>query len=109
MAFIPAFGKLGVFEAGGRGDSHAPPDRPVRIIDLATHTSGLTYEWMNASSVDAAYLDAGIGGQLCRRSRGDGRGVWQPADRVLARRAPELLMGMDVMARIVEVVSGMLQ
>ena len=57
--FIPAFGKLGVFEAGGRGGFRTrAPDRPVRIIDLATHTSGLTYEWMGASPVDAAYVDA---------------------------------------------------
>lgn len=33
----------------------APPKRRMKVIDLVTHTSGLTYGFMNRTSVDAAY------------------------------------------------------
>src|SRR5256885_12823404 len=32
-----------------------PPLRPMKVIDLATHTSGLTYGFMMRNAVDAAY------------------------------------------------------
>ncbi|MGH7046257.1 MAG: serine hydrolase domain-containing protein [Stellaceae bacterium] len=32
-----------------------PTLRPMKIVDLATHTSGLTYGFMNRTAVDAAY------------------------------------------------------
>src|SRR5438046_3888571 len=32
-----------------------PPLRPMKVIDLATHTSGLTYGFMVRTAVDAAY------------------------------------------------------
>ncbi len=107
--FIPAFGNIGVFETGGRaGFRTRRPDRPMRIIDLATHTAGLTYEWMNASPVDAAYLDAGIGG---RSFAGGLEGLGEALGRLPLEFTPgrhwNYSMGMDVMARIVEVVSGM--
>jgi CubicO group peptidase (beta-lactamase class C family) len=37
-----------------------PVQRPMKIIDLATHTSGLTYGFMMRTSVDAAYRRAKI-------------------------------------------------
>jgi len=107
--FIPAFGQLGVFEAGGRGGFRTrPPNRPMRIIDLATHTSGLTYEWMGASPVDAAYLDAGIGS---RDFPGGLAALAETFGRLPIEFSPgthwNYSMGMDVLARIVEVISGM--
>jgi len=107
--FIPAFAKLGVYEAGGRGGFRTrTPDRPMRIIDLATHTSGLTYEWMGAGPVDAAYLDARFGHR-------DLPGGLEAFVNALGQLPIEFTpgahwnysVGMDVMARIVEVVSGM--
>jgi len=107
--YIPAFGKIGVFEGGGRPSFRKrPPDRPMRIIDLATHTSGLTYEWMNASPVDGAYIDAGIGG---RGFAGGLEALGEALGKLPIEFSPgehwNYSMGMDVMARIVEVVSGM--
>ena len=32
-----------------------PPERPMKVVDLVTHTSGLTYGFMMRTSVDAAY------------------------------------------------------
>ena len=37
-----------------------PVQRPMKVVDLATHTSGLTYGFMMRTSVDAAYRRAKI-------------------------------------------------
>src|ERR1044071_1141598 len=37
-----------------------PPVRPMKVIDLATHTSGLTYGFMMRTAVDAAYRQAKV-------------------------------------------------
>jgi CubicO group peptidase (beta-lactamase class C family) len=106
--FIPAFGSLGVYEAGGRGAYRTrAPERPMRIVDLVTHTSGLTYEWMNASPVDVAYLEADIN----RRDLPGGlEAVAAALGKIPLEFAPgthwNYSMSMDVLARIVEVVSG---
>ena len=38
-----------------------PVERPMQIIDLLRHTSGLTYGFQNRTNVDAAYRELGIG------------------------------------------------
>jgi CubicO group peptidase (beta-lactamase class C family) len=41
---------------GGAGQFiTAPPKRPMKVIDLATHTSGLTYGFLMRTAVDAEY------------------------------------------------------
>ncbi len=37
------------------------PERPMTIRDLMTHTSGLTYHFMERTNVDAAYRQLGVG------------------------------------------------
>jgi CubicO group peptidase (beta-lactamase class C family) len=60
--FIPAFRDLGVFVAGQPGAwVTRRPARPMQIVDLLRHTSGLTYGLQRRTSVDAAYREAGIG------------------------------------------------
>ena len=39
----------------------APPKRRMKVIDLATHTSGLTYGFMTRTAVDAEYRKQKIG------------------------------------------------
>src|SRR5690348_9455422 len=39
----------------------APPKRRMKVIDLVTHTSGLTYGFMTRTAVDAEYRRAKIG------------------------------------------------
>jgi CubicO group peptidase (beta-lactamase class C family) len=61
--YIPAFAGLGVF-AGGDGDggfTATAPARPMLVIDLLRHTSGLTYGIHNRTCVDAAYRRLGVG------------------------------------------------
>jgi CubicO group peptidase (beta-lactamase class C family) len=54
--YIPSWKNLGVFLGGRLGAFQTKaPDRPMKVIDLATHTSGLTYSWKNNTNVDAAY------------------------------------------------------
>jgi CubicO group peptidase (beta-lactamase class C family) len=60
--FIPAWANLRVFISG----THprfvtAPPARPMTIRDLLTHTSGLTYGFMERTNVDAAYRALAVG------------------------------------------------
>jgi CubicO group peptidase (beta-lactamase class C family) len=59
--YIPSWKDLGVFVNGTRGAFVTkPPKRPMKVIDLATHTSGLTYPWMARTRIDAAYHEIGI-------------------------------------------------
>jgi len=62
--FIPEWRDLGVFEMGGapilEQDAVGlfvtrPPPRPMQVVDLLRHTSGLTYGFQQRSMVDAAY------------------------------------------------------
>lgn len=60
--YIPAWQNLGVF-AGGfmEGFQTRAPARPMLVVDLLRHTSGLTYGFQQNSNVDAAYRKLKIG------------------------------------------------
>jgi CubicO group peptidase (beta-lactamase class C family) len=65
---VPSWRNLGVYATGVPSAVVAaapaflttPPVRPMKIVDLATHTSGLTYGFMNRTNVDRAYRHARI-------------------------------------------------
>ena len=65
---IPSWKNLGVYATGipslvATGEPRfmtTPVKRPMKVVDLATHTSGLTYGFMNRTSVDRAYRSARI-------------------------------------------------
>src|SRR3954463_16320027 len=60
--YIPEWKDLGVFVAGTAPSFLTrPPSRPMLIVDLLRHTSGLTYGFQQRSNVDAAYRQAKIG------------------------------------------------
>ena len=60
--YIPEWRNLGVFVAGtAPAFISRPPTRPMLIVDLLRHTSGLTYGFQQRSNVDAAYREAKIG------------------------------------------------
>lgn len=54
--FIPGWDDLKVYTPKGT----VPTERPMQIRDLLTHTSGLTYGFMNAHPVDAMYREQGV-------------------------------------------------
>jgi CubicO group peptidase (beta-lactamase class C family) len=60
--YIPAWENLGVF-AGGFMESFQTraPARPMLVVDLLRHTSGLTYGFQQNSNVDAAYRKHKLG------------------------------------------------
>jgi CubicO group peptidase (beta-lactamase class C family) len=61
--YIPEFAKLEVYESGKLGAFKTRPvDRPMIILDLLRHTSGLTYGFQARTEVDAAYRALDIGG-----------------------------------------------
>ena len=65
---IPSWKNLGVYATGlpslvAEGEPSfvtTPVVRPMKVVDLVTHTSGLTYGFMNRTSVDRAYRRAHI-------------------------------------------------
>ena len=60
--YIPEWKNLGVYQAGtAPAFMTRPPTRPMQIVDLLRHTSGLTYGFQQRSNVDAAYRDKQIG------------------------------------------------
>jgi CubicO group peptidase (beta-lactamase class C family) len=60
--YIPEWKNLGVFQAGTfPAFLTKPPSRPMLIVDLLRHTSGLTYGFQQRSNVDAAYREQKIG------------------------------------------------
>jgi CubicO group peptidase (beta-lactamase class C family) len=54
---IPEWKGMGVYAGGGGGVPFQvePPERPMMMIDLLRHTSGLTYAFQHRTNVDAAY------------------------------------------------------
>ena len=59
---IPSWRDLRVFEGGNHPVFlTSRPDRRMTIRDLLTHTSGLTYGFMERTNVDAAYRKLGFG------------------------------------------------
>ncbi|HYD44118.1 MAG TPA: serine hydrolase domain-containing protein, partial [Phenylobacterium sp.] len=107
--FIPEWANLGVFVAGGpQLFQTRPVARPMQVIDLLRHTSGLTYGFQNRGNLDAAYRRAAIADH--------------PGTRTLAETMTELArmplefspgeawnysISTDVLGYLVEVVSGM--
>jgi CubicO group peptidase (beta-lactamase class C family) len=65
---IPSWRNLGVYSTsvpsivrvGEPAFVTTPVLRPMKVVDLVTHTSGLTYGFMNRTSVDRAYRHAHV-------------------------------------------------
>jgi CubicO group peptidase (beta-lactamase class C family) len=59
--FIPEWKDLQVYQAGRYPNFQTtPPERPMTILDLLTHMSGLTYGFRESTNVDAAYRELKI-------------------------------------------------
>ncbi|MDP8993985.1 MAG: beta-lactamase family protein [Pseudomonadota bacterium] len=61
-AVVPELEGVGVYQGGGDGSPFrvSPPERPMLMVDLLRHTSGLTYDFQQRTSVDAAYRARGL-------------------------------------------------
>jgi CubicO group peptidase (beta-lactamase class C family) len=64
LRFIPSWQNLRVFVGGNYPTfKTAAVERPMTIRDLLSHTSGLTYGFMERTNVDAAYRKLGVADQ----------------------------------------------
>ena len=60
--FIPEWKDLGVYNGGFMETFRTQrTERPMQVIDLLCHTSGLTYGFQQSTNVDAAYRKVKIG------------------------------------------------
>ncbi|MGZ5921358.1 MAG: serine hydrolase domain-containing protein [Rhizomicrobium sp.] len=54
--YIPGFANLGLYAGGILGAFLSAPNiKPMKVVDLLRHTSGLTYGFLNRTNLDAAY------------------------------------------------------
>ncbi len=112
---IPAWKNLGVYASGMPSLlGNAPPSfltspvqRPMKIIDLATHTSGLTYGFMMRSAVDAAYRRAKV---IDRQTPGGLSGMVDQLAQIPLDFSPgtawNYSVAIDVLGYLVEKLSG---
>ena len=62
---IPEWRELGVYQGGFMETYRTTrPERPMLMIDLLRHTSGLTYGFQQMSNVDAAYRKLKVGDRV---------------------------------------------
>ena len=113
---IPSFKDLGVYQSGmptllpNQPQSFITrrPERRMKVIDLATHTSGLTYGFMMRTAVDAAYRKEKVNDF---NTEGGLEGMMAQLSRMPLEFSPgtqwNYSVGMDVLGYIVEKAYGM--
>ncbi len=108
--YIPSFAdaKVGVETKAENGDpvlTLVPLERPITIKDLLRHSSGITYGFYGKSLVRSAYNNAGLYAEGT-----DSAAVAEKIARLPLAEQPGTLWdyghSMDVLARVIEVVSG---
>ena len=100
--FLPAFGATQVLGADG---ALVPQARPMEVRDLLTHTSGLTYDFMEDTPVGQMYRDARIMNDASQTLE---QTIDALAEIPLATQPGErwhYSVGIDVAARLIEVLS----
>jgi len=107
--FLPGFANPRVYVGGSRGKlDTVPAEREITFRDLLTHTSGLTYGFMEATPVDALYrAKDGVDFQTATTS------LEQVVNKLATfpliaqpGKAWNYSVSTDVLGRLVEVISG---
>jgi CubicO group peptidase (beta-lactamase class C family) len=101
--YIPAFGAVRVLAEDG---TLVDPVRPMLVRDLLTHTSGLTYDFLEDSPVNDLYRQARLMNDATRSLEA----VIDELARLPLAFQPgtqwQYSLGIDVAARLVEIISG---
>ena len=106
--YLPAFASLQVLAPGSEPEL-APLDRPVTIRHLLTHTSGLSYRFLAPPQLATRYIEAGITDGLAQAPGTVGEMVDRLVTLPLLHQPGARFtysLGVDVLGRVVEVVSG---
>lgn len=108
--YIPSFAGVKVGMEVTRRDGTVsvdlvPPVRPVTILDLMRHTSGITYDYIGGKWIEKAYQDAQIfAGEF------DNKEFAERIARLPLARQPGTLWryghSTDILGRVIEVISG---
>ena len=110
--YIPAFAEMSVrtpWDSPSTPGRNAPARRPITILDLLTHRSGLTYGFLDEGPVGDAYRAAGVSDGLPPREEGIAANIDRLATLPLvAQPGTRFQYGLsaDVLGRVIEVVSG---
>ena len=108
--FIPAFREMRVVSRGASGSEFTPARRAITIRDLLTHRSGLTYGFLDNGLVGDAYRSGGVSDGL-GLTEGDLTQNMERLARIPLVSQPgaewHYSLGIDVLGRVIEVVSGM--
>ena len=108
--FIPAFANPRVYAGGSRGKiDTVPAEREITFRDLLSHTSGLTYGFMESNPVDALYRAK----EAASTSRCDKTSLKTIVERLATfpliaqpGKAWNYSVSTDVLGYLVEVISG---
>ena len=104
-AVLPYFAETRVW--AGEGRDPVPLARPITYRDLLTHTSGLTYGFINATPIDAMYREQGVDFQTADATLGE---VVQKAARLPLLAQPgtawNYSIATDVIGHLVAEISG---
>jgi CubicO group peptidase (beta-lactamase class C family) len=106
--FVPSFKDSRVYLSGSRGKyDSVPAERDITFRDLLTHTSGLTYGFMEATPVDAMYRSHGVDFQTSERSLGEVVDIAASLP-LIAQPGAEwnYSISTDVLGHLVAVISG---
>ncbi|HXI06951.1 MAG: serine hydrolase domain-containing protein [Bradyrhizobium sp.] len=108
--YIPSFAEVKVGQEarlmnGTVSVELVPPVRPITILDLMRHTSGISYDYIGASWVEKAYTDANLfAGHF------DNKEFAERIAKLPLSRQPGTLWryghSTDILGRVIEVISG---
>lgn len=108
--YIPSFAEVKVGQEarlmnGTVAVELVPPVRPITILDLMRHTSGISYDYIGASWVEKAYTDANLfAGHF------DNKEFAERIAKLPLSRQPGTLWryghSTDILGRVIEVISG---
>src|SRR5689334_16099802 len=108
--YIPSFADVEVGQEKKLKDGTTwvelmPPVRPVTILDLMRHTSGISYEYIGANWVEQVYSDAHL-----HDGKADNREFAERIAKLPLSRQPGTLWrygySTDVLGRVIEIISG---